>query len=417
MDEDVEYRLCRMTATTTPATSAIDIPPDLDPFLVDGGRMQRQRLVELSASQRAALVLERYPELRTLPSCDWQRLSLQASYRVLFGESARHYAQLELAALAGVLASAGVSNGYAEQLDFAVRCLLDRLRLRFGIVTTRAITLDVWEEWGRDRDLMRTLTDQVGKYAAAVNVHLGDYRERLSREDQARVEHLLLPPLPKQFRQRFVPSPERRVEVQRNRKSKTDVVSECAMAILALMLARYPSMERFIQWYRQQIERIEAGELSVPVRLVYEDDQLDLPRQPGPDAVSVEELRWRTTTVQLELTIWRPDEFSRWRNAERVRQAVPGTREWQLALAARASLRFRAKKRTHANPPLYFVEVHSTQAMPWFMGPVTDWFARFAHTPGRSKAQADGGTGDVRAGVGTPERQLGKYLSVFFAAD
>jgi hypothetical protein len=44
------------------------------------------------------------------------------------------------------------------------------------------------------------------------------------------------------------------------------VVSECAMAILALMLARYPSMERFIQWYRQQIERIEAAELSVPVR-------------------------------------------------------------------------------------------------------------------------------------------------------
>jgi hypothetical protein len=200
-----------------------------------------------------------------------------------------------LAALAGVLASAGVSNGYAEQLDFAVRCLLDRLRQRFGIVTTRAITLDVWEEWGRDRDLMRTLTDQVGKYAAAVNVHLGNCRERLSRDDQARVEHLLLPPLPKQFRQRFVPSAERRVEVQRNRRSKTDMVSECAMAILALMLARYPSMDRFVHLYRQQIERIEAGELSVPARLVYEDDQLDLPRQPGPDTVSVGELRWRTT--------------------------------------------------------------------------------------------------------------------------
>jgi len=325
LDEDVEYRLCRMTATT-PATSSIEIPPDLDPFLVDGGRIQRQRLVQLSSSQRAALVLERYPELRALPSCDWQRLSLQASYRVLFGESARHYAQLELAALAGVLASAGVSNGYAEQLDFAVRCLLDRLRQRFGIVTTRAITLDVWEEWGRDRDLMRTLTDRVGKYAAAVNVHLGDYRERLSREDQARVEHLLLPPLPKQFRQRFVPSAERRVEVQRNRKAKTDVVSECAMAILALMLARYPSMERFIHWYRRQIERIEVGELSVPARLVYEDDQLDLPRQPGPDAVSVEELRWRTTSVHLELTIWRSYEFSQRRYAERIRHALPGTK-------------------------------------------------------------------------------------------
>ena len=72
------------------------------------------------------------------------------------------------------------------------------------------------------------------------------------------------------------------------------------MAILALMLARYPSMERFIPWYRQQIERIEAGELSIPARLVYEDDQLDLPSQPGPDTVSVEELRWRTTSVRLE---------------------------------------------------------------------------------------------------------------------
>ncbi len=387
MDEDVEYRLWRMTAIP-PATSSIEIPPDLNPFLVDGGRMQRQRLVQLSSSQRAALVLERYPELRALPSCDWQRLSLQASYRVLFGESARHYAQLELAALAGVLASAGVSNGYAEQLDFAVRFLLDRLRQRFGIVTTRAITLDVWEEWGRDRDLMRTLTDQVGKYAAAVNVHLGVYRERLSHEDQARVEHLLLPPLPKQIRQRFVPSAERR-----------------------------PSMERFIHWYRQQIERIEAGELSVPARLVYEDDQLDLPRQPGPDAVSVEELRWRTTSVHLELTIWRSYEFSQRRYAERIQHALPGTKEWKLALAARSSFRFQAKKRIHADPHAYFAEVHLAEAMPWFMGPVGDWFARFAHTPGHSKARADGGTGQVRAGVGTPEERLANYFSALFTAD
>src|SRR5712691_11122003 len=129
---------------------------------------------------------------------------------------------------------------------------------------------------------MRTLTDRVAKYAAAVDLYQGYYRERLGKEDQAHVGHLLLPPLPKQFRQRFVPVAERRVEAQRKRKIKTDVVSECAMAILALMLARYPSMERFIHWYRQQIERIETGELSIPARLVYEDDQLDLPSQPGP---------------------------------------------------------------------------------------------------------------------------------------
>jgi hypothetical protein len=405
-----------MTATT-PATNSSELPSDLNPFLLDGRRMQRQRLVQLSALQRAGLVLKRYPELRALPNCDWQRLSLQASYRVLCGQSARHYAHLELAALAGVLASAGVSNDYAEQLDVAVRCVLDRLCQRFGIVSTDAITLDVWEEWGRDRDLMRTLTDQVGKYAAAVNVHLANYRERLSREDHTRVEHLLLPPLPKQFRQRFVPSAEQRVAVQRKRKSKTDVVSECAMAILALMLARYPSMARFIHWYRQQIERIEAGELSVPARLVYEDDELDLPRQPGPEAASVEELRWRTTSVHLELTIWRPYEFSQRRYAERIQQARPGTNERRLALAARSSFRFQAKRRIHADPHVYFAEVHPTEAMPWFMGPVGDWFARFAHTPPRSTTRADERIGQVRAGVGTPEERLADYFSALFAAD
>jgi len=195
-------------------------------------------------------------------------------------------------------------------MDGAIRTVLDLVQRRFGISAPQAITLDVWETWGRDTDLMRTLTLRLRKYAAAVNHHVADYRERLSREDRARIDHLLLSPLPKQFRQRFVPEAEQRAAAQRQRKAKTDVVSECATAILALMLARYPSMDRFVRWYRQQIARIEAGELSVPARLVYEDDQLDLPRQPGPDAVSVEELRWRTSSVRLELTIWRPYEFS-----------------------------------------------------------------------------------------------------------
>ena len=400
-----------------PPLNPIKIPIEHDPRRVDGRATQRQRLAELSPAQRAALVLERYPELRALPNCDWRRLSVRAAYSILVGESARHYAQLELAALAGVLASAGVSAGYAQELQLTVRRVLASLQDCFGITTPRAITRDVWEAWGRNTELMRTLSQRVAKYAAAVNLYVGEYRERLSPEEQARVGHVLLPPLPKQFRQRFVPAAERRIEVRRNRKAKTDVVSECAMAILALMLARYPSMERFIDWYRQQLRRIEAGELSIPARLVYQDDQLDLPRQPGPDAVSVEELRWHTTSVQLELTIWRPLEFSQRRNAERLQRAVPGTKEWQLALAARSSLRGRAHKRIHANPRAYFVEVHPTEAMPWFIEPVGEWFARFAHIPVRSRAQADGGIGHPHAGVGTPDDRLAKYFSALFTVD
>src|SRR3989441_1575342 len=191
------------------------------------------------------------------------------------------------------------------------------------------------------------------------------------------------------------------------------------MAILALMLARYPSMERFIHWYRQQIERIEAGELSAPARLRYEDDQLDLPRQPGPDAVSVEELRWRTTSVHLDLTIWRPYEFSQRRYAERIQHALPGTKEWKLALAARSSFRFQAKQRIHADPHAYFVEVHPAEAMPWFMGPVADWYGRLGRAQQRQHAggASNAGSGTVHAGVGTPAEWLVSYLQRFVVAD
>ncbi len=150
---DVEPGLWRMT--TTPGThptrdgsfnglgssatiDPIEIPPKYDPRLVNGARTQRQRLAQLSPAQRAALVLERYPDLRALPSCDWLRLSVQASFSVLFGESARHYAKLELAALAGILASAGVSAAYAKELEIAARRVLELLRLAFGIATPRA---------------------------------------------------------------------------------------------------------------------------------------------------------------------------------------------------------------------------------------------------------------------------------------
>jgi len=75
----------------------VQIPAELDPRLVDGIGTQRQRLAQLSPAQRSYLVLERYPELRAFGACDWQRLSVRTTFSILFGESGRHYAKLELA--------------------------------------------------------------------------------------------------------------------------------------------------------------------------------------------------------------------------------------------------------------------------------------------------------------------------------
>jgi len=406
----------KLEARPLPTATILEIPSERDPRLAPGRNTRLDRLARLSPAQRAALVLERYPELDGLPNCDWHQLSARACFSILFGASSRHFAHVELALLAGVLASAGVAPGYAFDVDSCVRSVLDLLQQRFGITTAQAITREMWEAWGRDTDHMRTLITRLRKYAAAVNHHLGDYRERLSREDLARIGHLLLPPLPKQFRYRYVPEAEQRAAAQRLRKAKTDVVSECATAILALMLARYPSMVRFIHWYRQQLEHIEAGRLSIPARLVYEDDQLDLPRQPGPDAVSVEDLQWRTSRVRLDLTIWRSYEFSQRRFADWILRSEPGTEERERAFKARASWKGRAREGVHADPHAYFVEVQSADEMPWFMGPVAQWHAQLGHTR-QGGLQADGSFGISRAGVGTPDEWLVRSFAKLIASD
>jgi hypothetical protein len=201
-----------------------DIPSVADPRVAKWSTVQARRLARLSPAQRAALVLERYPELRALPNSDWQRLSAAATFTVLFGVSSRHFAKLELTAMQGILASAGVEH--TRRLDLSVRTILDALRIRYGIATPGAITLGMWEEWG-DTGRMGALTAPIRAYAAAVNVHVSGYREHLSHSYQDRLSHLFLPPLPGQFRRRFVPEHEQHVVARQRRKAKTDVVSEC----------------------------------------------------------------------------------------------------------------------------------------------------------------------------------------------
>jgi hypothetical protein len=232
----------------------------------------------------------------------------------------------------GIDVAALVRNKGEHSESKAIWCSLDtREHLRRYIARERSkldpeITLEMWEAWGSDIDVMRTQTGPISKYAAAVNFHTPAYVERLSPADRVRIGHLLLPPLRRHFRERFVPMAEHRAAQRRRRKAKTDVLSERATAILALMLARYPSAERFVRWYRHQIERIDRGELNIPAHLVYDDEQLDLPHEPGPDAASIEEVQWRKLPVRLELTIWRPYEFSFQRYTDWMNQTKKGSK-------------------------------------------------------------------------------------------
>jgi len=195
---------------------------------------------------------------------------------------------------------------------------------------------------------------------------------------------------------------EQRILTQQKRKAKTDVLSQCATAILALMQARHASAHRFIEWYRAQLARVEAGELTIPARLEYEDQEMDLPRRPGPDTANIEDLHWRTKPVRLHVTIWRPCEFGTQRFAAWIEGTPPRTAARKDALGARARWRHslragRGRATSYANPPGYFVEVRPGDAMPWFMEPVVRWHSSFGTQTFRQRKAVFGLT------VGAPD--------------
>ncbi len=111
-----------------------------DRHALNGALTRRRQLAMLSDAERATALLERYSELLILPNCDWDRLGVTTVFGLLFGASSRHFARIELATLAGILTTAGVSTAYMIDGEHCVRTVLDLMKQRFGISTPHAIT-------------------------------------------------------------------------------------------------------------------------------------------------------------------------------------------------------------------------------------------------------------------------------------
>jgi hypothetical protein len=189
-----------MTVTVlAPEDRANTIPPELDPRLASYVKTQVKRLRLLSGSQRALLVLERYPELREMPLVDWERLDYWPAYSVLFGAASRHFARLQLAALQGILLWTGATPHYLRLTDTRIRLTLELAQMHFGITTPADLTFDLWERLARDTDLVRTKHQWIRWYISVVQRHVLPYTEPLTHEEAQRIEHLLLPPVPRSF--------------------------------------------------------------------------------------------------------------------------------------------------------------------------------------------------------------------------
>jgi hypothetical protein len=122
--------------------------------------------------------------------------------------------------------------------------------------------------------------------------------------------------------------------------------------------------------------------------------------------------------VRLELTIWRPYEFSYRRYTDWMEQTAPESRTHGVARLARYYLQRRATEPTpiYADPRAYFVEARLGLDMPWFMPPLARWF-RGLGSGRNGKTAIDGRNGMCHAGVGTPDDWLVRYFGDHLRSD
>src|SRR5436189_39574 len=82
------------------------------------------------------------------------------------------------------------------------------------------------------------------------------------------------------------------------------------------------------------------------------------------------------------------------RHTDWIQQTTAVTAEHERALRARSHWKERNKTGIHADPHAYFAEIHPGEGMPWFIGPLTKWYARLTQGGRHGKAlQADGRLG------------------------
>ena len=306
-------------------------------------------------------MLDRYPDLHLLPSCDWERLSVTTVFRLLYGAASRHFASVQLAALAGILISAGVHCISASSMEtIAFGACSTCCSNGSASATPHAITVEMWEAVGPRHGPHADAHEAACGSTPPRSTITSAYLERLSREDQAASQHLLLPPLPKQFRERFVPMAEhraaqRRTQSQNRRRQRVRNGHPGAHAG-ALSLDWTASSAGTANRSSASNRASSASRRIWCTRTTNSICPANLARMRSASRNS----SWRTAPVRLELTIWRPYEFSQRRYTDWIESDEAGESRrtrWRGQRSVQLAGPSAEPTPIHADPHAYFVEV------------------------------------------------------------
>lgn len=399
-EEGNRVKVAESSAKQTSATNDLGIEPSQDPRGVASFQGKKMRFATLTREQQIALFqseLAGYPEGRELlaaPHISWDQVPACIMTSLLWGAASKHPERWIQTLAAGVVSSLRTLRDHSIVVHLSgIRRLHDFFHERLGINGFHGMTLDGWESIGRDQEAMRKLGFVI-QYYATLDGYMRQYQESLSEEQSKRLTAFFLPPMPVRYIERFVPIAAINHEQRERRKAKTDVLSEVAPFLLALILQRQKSALRFLEWARTQVALAEAGKLDLPARIVYDDTELDVCRY----GRTLLDTNWRERPVHAEFLLWTPD--------ARIRRLM-AAEEGRMSSGTKSERKKKISQWMAYGRERYLLEICSNPTDgPWFL-PAAARKAYFSRTvDGRSLK----GEYATPSGVGAPFSRLANWV-------
>jgi hypothetical protein len=249
-----------------------------------------------------------HPDLHNLPGIDWDVLPSSVLCRLVNSQLPDHDAAalaLAIGSTAGLHLASGTLRGYVSNLQVILRIMRKRCDMQ------QINDLSQKRLWQRYMDTVpqgKARVNHLTAYTALVETYLPAYIQELDFDQRNRLQRFILPPPPQFIVQQY------RHEIsivqaaaQQRRKKQSDVLTPLFSVLTAVVQHRFVAAKRFIEIFRQERQRVLAGDVTLPHTYSY---MATVPEVNQEDAQAISEVQIRQRPIHVTCTIWSPQTWA-----------------------------------------------------------------------------------------------------------
>jgi hypothetical protein len=247
-----------------------------------------------------------HPDLHDLPGIDWSTLPSSVLGSLVNSQLPDHDAAalaLAIGSTSGLHLASGTLRGYVSNLQVILRIM----RQQCGLLQVSDLSQKkLWQHYMDTVPQRQARLQQLIAYVSLAGTHLPAYVQAIDWNWKLhhQLQPFILPPPPQfviqQYRHEI---PIVQAESRQRRKKQSDVLTPLFSVLTAIVQHRFVAARQFIEAYRQERQRVLAGDVTLPYTYSY---MATVPEVNQEEARTISEVRVRQRPIHVTCTIWNP---------------------------------------------------------------------------------------------------------------